>query len=87
MKAKFTKGEWGINEFKQEQIIVDNGELEKWQRPIICQIFGDPSTEEVKANIRLIAAAPKLLSELILLLEAYKSDQPEIPSWFTKSSA
>ena len=62
-KGKFTKGPWRIDEFRDFASIMA-GYTE------ICYIDDDLNCDKVRANARLIAAAPEMY-ELLVLLENY----------------
>ena len=61
--GKFTKGPWRIDEFRDFDSIMA-GYTE------ICYIDDDLNCDKVRANARLIAAAPEMY-ELLVLLENY----------------
>lgn len=62
-KGKFTKGPWRIDEFRDFASIMA-GYTE------ICYIDDDLNCDKVRANARLIAAAPEMY-ELLELLDNY----------------
>lgn len=62
-KEKFTKGPWRIEEFRDFASIMA-GYTE------ICYIDDDLNCDKVRANARLIAAAPEMY-ELLELLDNY----------------
>lgn len=62
-KEKFTKGPWRIEEFRDFASIMA-GYTE------ICYIDDDLNCDKVRANARLIAAAPEMY-ELLALLDNY----------------
>ena len=62
-KGKFTKGPWRIDEFRDFASIMA-GYTE------ICYIDDDLNCDKVRANARLIAAAPEMY-ELLAMLDNY----------------
>lgn len=75
METKFTKGEWKttIAELK-DFFLCAVGSIET--KRVICHTNIDykMTSEECKANAKLIAAAPDLLDSCIELFEYYKSE-------------
>ena len=73
MSALHTKGPWVAKiperKFKRPSVEIDSA------RSFVCDVWG--WGEEVKANARLIAAAPELLSELANLLDCVQTYAPK----------
>ena len=65
MKFKGTKGEWKITELTTERVCIGT-DIDLWSL--------HSTEEEMKANAKLIAAAPELLEALQYLLLADQND-------------
>jgi hypothetical protein len=69
MEFKGTKGEWIANySHESETYISCNGLRIAEVKHYKSDALNDPSTEEGRANAKIMVAAPKLLEELITLL-------------------
>ncbi|PCJ57915.1 MAG: hypothetical protein COA65_08630 [Rhodospirillaceae bacterium] len=68
MKTKHTEGKWGIVDRSGKIIIATNADDPAKQNNI-TSLYGYAEDEEVKANAKLMAAAPEMLKTLIDMVE------------------
>ena len=69
-KFKGTKGEWVVSDKNPMMVLTDNGAYRSNAMQVV-----NSSVEELKANAKLIAAAPDLLSALQHFMTDYKNGE------------
>jgi len=62
---KHTQGKWEISNNGHQALRIGVNINNPLESCIICSLSGNPSSDEIKANAKLIAAAPELLDALI----------------------
>ena len=87
MEFKGTKGDWVANySHELETYIKCNGLRIADVKHYKGDDFNDPSTEEGRANAKLMVAAPKLLEACLMALEAVKELHEHQEGWHEEQS-
>ena len=76
METKFTNGNWFIKETKIDKtditcqtVLMTDLKYDDIKSPVICDLYGQ-STDEGKANSKLLCAAPDMFNVLLELQES-----------------